>query len=81
MTTNPSGTYSLFGSSEQIERLVMLSRELDQRLLSLDGTVNLVFEALQRNIKDYHQSLSQALTRMHSQGLEGEQLMTSFLTI
>jgi len=79
VTTNPSGTYSLFGSSEQIERLVMLSRELDQRLLSLDGTVNLVFEALQRNIKAYHQSLSQALTRMHSQGLQGEQLMTSFL--
>lgn len=73
------GTHPFFGSSEQMERLVMLARELDQRLLSLDGTVNLVFDALQRNIKTYHQSLSQALARMHSQGLQGEQLMTTFL--
>ncbi|MHC5772672.1 hypothetical protein [Nostoc sp.] len=61
------------------ERLTQLSRELDQRLLSLDGTVNVVFEALQRNINTYYESLSQALARMHSKGMQGEQLMASFL--
>ncbi|MBH8564366.1 hypothetical protein I8748_19610 [Nostoc sp. CENA67] len=66
-------------SSPQVERLTQLARELDQRLLSLDGTVNVVFEALQRNINTYHESLSQALARMHSTGVQGEQLMANFL--
>ncbi|MBD2439534.1 hypothetical protein [Nostoc sp. FACHB-110] len=65
--------------SSQVERLNQFTRELDQRLLSLDGTVNFVFEALQRNINTYHESLSQALAKMHSTGLQGEQLMVSLL--
>ncbi|MEH2322518.1 MAG: hypothetical protein V7K32_02740 [Nostoc sp.] len=74
-----SATQPLLESPDPTERLTHLARELDQRLLSLDGTVNVVFEALQRNINTYHESLSQALARMHSQGMQGEQLMTSFL--
>ncbi|BBD66681.1 hypothetical protein NIES4072_60450 [Nostoc commune NIES-4072] len=74
-----SATQPLLESPDPVERLTHLSRELDQRLLSLDGTVNVVFEALQRNINTYHESLSQALARMHSQGMQGEQLMASFL--
>ncbi|MCC5608267.1 hypothetical protein LC612_16095 [Nostoc sp. CHAB 5834] len=74
-----SATQPLLESPDPTERLTHLSRELDQRLLSLDGTVNVVFEALQRNINTYHESLSQALARMHSQGMQGEQLMASFL--
>lgn len=66
-------------SSGQIEQLTRLGQEFDQRLLSLDGTLNIVFEALQRNIRTYHESLSQALTRMHAQGLQGEQVMVSFV--
>jgi hypothetical protein len=66
-------------SSAQVERLSQFAKDLDQRLLSLDGTLNFVFEALQRNINTYHESLSQALARMHSTGLQGEQLMVSFL--
>jgi hypothetical protein len=74
-----STTQPLLESPDPVERLTQLSRELDQRLLSLDGTVNVVFEALQRNINTYHESLSQALARMHSQGMQGEQMMASFL--
>ncbi|WP_236721330.1 hypothetical protein [Trichormus sp. NMC-1] len=66
-------------SAEGVDRLASLATELDQRLLSLDGTVNVVFGSLERNINSYHQSLSQALTRMHSQGIQGEQLMVNFL--
>ncbi|AFZ25791.1 hypothetical protein Cylst_3667 [Cylindrospermum stagnale PCC 7417] len=65
-------------SPDLVERLAGVARELDLRLRSLDGTVNVVFDALQGNINTYHQSLSQALARMHSQGVQGEQLMASF---
>ncbi|MEH1942907.1 MAG: hypothetical protein V7L01_22180 [Nostoc sp.] len=64
---------------ESPDRLTHLAKELDRRLLSLDGTVNVVFEALQRNINTYSESLSQALARMHSKGMQSEQLMASFL--
>jgi hypothetical protein len=74
-----SATQPFLESPDRVERLTELARELDQRLLSLDGTVNVVFEALQRNINTYYESLSQALARMHSKGMQGEQLMTSFL--
>ncbi|MEH1970819.1 hypothetical protein [Nostoc sp.] len=74
-----SATQPFLESPDRVERLTQLARELDQRLLSLDGTVNVVFEALQRNINTYYESLSQALARMHSKGMQGEQLMASFL--
>jgi hypothetical protein len=75
----PPAVAPVWESSEQGERLSQLTKDLDQRLLSLDGTVNVVFEALQRNINTYHESLSQAIARMHSTGLQSEQLMSSFL--
>ncbi|MHC5724741.1 MAG: hypothetical protein ACYTXY_11485, partial [Nostoc sp.] len=74
-----SATQNFLESPEGAERLTQLARELDQRLLSLDGTVNVVFDALQRNINTYYESLSQAVARMHSKGMQGEQLMASFL--
>ncbi|MEH1936895.1 MAG: hypothetical protein V7L14_24955 [Nostoc sp.] len=74
-----SATQPFLESPDGGERLTQLARDLDQRLLSLDGTVNVVFEALQRNINTYYESLSQALARMHSKGMQGEQLMASFL--
>ncbi len=69
----------LLESQDQLEQLTRLASELDQKLLALDGTVNVVFEALQRNIHTYHESLSQALARMYSQGLQGEQLFGNLI--
>ncbi|MBD2604729.1 hypothetical protein H6G81_09345 [Scytonema hofmannii FACHB-248] len=68
-----------FLESTQVEQITRFAAELDRRLLSLDGTVNIVFEALQRNIHTYHDSLSQALARMHSQGVQTEHLMSNFV--
>ncbi len=65
--------------SGRVENLAKLTDDLDQRLVALDGTVNVVFEALQRNIHAYHDSLSQALSRMHYKGVQGEQLLESFI--
>ncbi|BAY20296.1 hypothetical protein NIES2100_00370 [Calothrix sp. NIES-2100] len=70
---------SLVETSDPQEHLTKLGGNLDQRLASLDGTVNVVFEALQRNIQTYQESLAQALARMHSQGMQGEQVMASFV--
>nr|WP_174783717.1 hypothetical protein [Dolichospermum sp. UHCC 0259] len=74
-----SGIQPILESAERVEQLANLARNLDQRLLSLDGTVNTVFEALERNINAYYHSLSQALAKMHDQGIQGEQLMANFL--
>ena len=65
--------------SGRVENLTKLTNDLDKRLVALDGTVNVVFEALQRNIHAYHDSLSQALSRMHYKGVQGEQLLESFI--
>ncbi|MEH2070907.1 MAG: hypothetical protein V7K47_22565 [Nostoc sp.] len=72
-------TQPFLESPDRVEQLSQLAQDLDRRLLSLDGTVNVVFEALQHNINTYYESLSQALARMHSKGIQGEQLIASFL--
>ena len=88
ITTNPdqknleavtSAIAPILESADKIEQLTNFARNLDQRLLVLDGTVNIVFEALERNINTYYESLSQALAKMHNQGMQGEQLMGNFL--
>jgi phosphate uptake regulator len=66
-------------SQQELERIKRLAAELDQKLRSFDGSVNVVFEALQRNIHTYHDSLSEALLRMHSKGMQGEELLTSLI--
>jgi hypothetical protein len=75
-----SSTPSVLESPDQVEQLSRFAKDLDQKLLALDGTVNVVFEALQRNIHTYHESLSQALARMHTQGVQGEQLLASLIS-
>jgi hypothetical protein len=75
----PPHQQTFWEPSPQIEQLAHITQELDQKLLSLDGTVNVVFDALQRNINTYHESLAQALARMHSTGLQGEQLVANLL--
>ncbi len=67
-------------SADRVEEVARLARELDQKLLALDGTVNVVFDSLQRNVHTYHDSLSQALARMHSKGVQGEQLLTGLIS-
>jgi FtsZ-binding cell division protein ZapB len=66
-------------SSSQVERLSKLAGELDHGLLALDGTVNTVFAALQHNIQTKSESLTQALNRMHGEGLQGEELLKKFI--
>jgi hypothetical protein len=78
-SNTPSLDTSSTESAQQAERLSQLAGELDQKLIALDGTVNIVFEALQRNVHTYHDSLSEAMERMRDRGSEGELLLKSFI--
>ncbi|MFM7365899.1 MAG: hypothetical protein ACKO11_15660 [Cuspidothrix sp.] len=74
-----SGTTPILESAARVEQLTSFTQNLDQRLLALDGTINVIFETLECNINTYYQSLSQALAKMHDHGMQGEQLMANFL--
>ncbi|NJR18686.1 MAG: hypothetical protein HC785_25225 [Calothrix sp. CSU_2_0] len=75
----PSPTPGTPESPQPVERLSQLASELDRKLIALDGTVNIVFEALQRNVHNYHDSLSEAMARMRDRGSQGEQLLKNFI--
>ena len=74
-----STTPALSNSLDRLQQLTRLTSDLDHRLLALDSTVNAVFNALERNILTYHDSLSQSLSRMHSKGVQGENLLTNLI--
>ena len=74
-----SSTPALSDSLDQLQQLTRLTGDLDHRLLALDSTVNAVFNALERNIITYHDSLSESLSRMHSKGVQGEKLLTNLI--
>ncbi|MEM7554879.1 MAG: hypothetical protein AAF378_12400 [Cyanobacteria bacterium P01_A01_bin.84] len=66
-------------SLDRLQHLNRLTSDLDRRLLALDGTVNTVFEALERNVNTYNESLSAAIARMHSQGIQSDELLNNFI--
>lgn len=66
-------------SRARLEQLRLLQREFEQRLRSLDSTVNVVFETLQRNIQSYQESLSGSLEKMHSYGEQGELMFATLV--
>ena len=63
----------------RVEQLQSLQSEVDRRIQSLDSTINVVFETLQRNVQTYQQSLSQALEKMHQTGVQGEQILAALV--
>ncbi len=64
---------------ETSEQLRQLQEKSDQMLTALDANQRAIFEALQRNLHAYQQSLSQGLERMYSLGVQGEMLFTSLV--
>jgi hypothetical protein len=65
---------------ERLERLQALQAQSDQLLLRLDSTLRVVFEALQRNLQSYQDSLGEGLGRMHDMGQQGEAVFAAFVT-
>lgn len=54
------------------EQLQALRSRSDQMLVTLNSTLNIVFESLQHNIHTYQESLIQGLERIHSTGQQSE---------
>ncbi|MGA7932372.1 MAG: hypothetical protein WCA35_02215, partial [Kovacikia sp.] len=51
----------------------------DHLVVNLDSTLKLVFEALERNVQAYQESLTQGLERMHNLGQQGEVMFTGLV--
>ena len=64
------------GTSEQLRQL---QEQSDQMLTTLDANQRTIFEALQRNLHAYEESLSRGLERMYSLGVQGEMLFTTWV--
>lgn len=65
--------------AQRLEQLRSLQVQSDQLLVSLDSTISVVFEAIQRNLQTYQDSLSQGLDRMHGLGQQGEVMFTALI--
>ncbi|MFP4122162.1 hypothetical protein [Coleofasciculus sp.] len=84
---NPSSTSDSPGSpvsgimlpQERLEQLRQLQRESDRMLINLDTNQRTVFEALDRDLHGYQQSLSQGLDKMHRLSNQGELLFTALV--
>ncbi|BAZ17997.1 hypothetical protein NIES4071_98780 [Calothrix sp. NIES-4071] len=66
-------------SSELVERISRSYNKLDQKIVELDGNINLSFETLERNLNNYRDSLSQTLVSMQQNGIQGEQLLQNWI--
>lgn len=79
-TTNHRSTVgSLMSPQERLEQLRQLQLQSDQLLTTLDTDQRVIFEALQRNLHSYQESLSQGLEKMHNLGAQGEMLFATLV--
>ena len=62
----------LLHPQERLEQLRQMQVQSDRALQNLDSTMRVVFEALQRNLHSYQESLTQGLEKMHGLGQQGE---------
>ncbi|MEB3293572.1 MAG: hypothetical protein VKJ24_10460, partial [Synechococcales bacterium] len=65
--------------SADMERLQLLRARTDQLLTSMDTSLHLAFNSLDKNLKSYHDSLAQSIDRMHSLGNQSEVLFNSMV--
>jgi hypothetical protein len=75
-----SAEFASLSPAERLERLQALQAQSDQLLMRLDTTLRVVFEALQRNLQSYQDSLGEGLGRMHNMGQQGEAVFAAFVT-
>jgi hypothetical protein len=73
------GELPLLTPAQRLEQMRLLQIQCDRLLMSLDSNLQVVFEALQRNLKSYQESLSQGLERMHTLGQQGEAMFAALV--
>ncbi len=72
-------TVSSLTPAQRLEQIRQLQVQSDHLLMTLDSSLSVIFEALQRNLQTYSDSLSQSLERMHSLGKQGEVMFTTLV--
>jgi hypothetical protein len=65
--------------AQRLEQMRQLQAQSDHLLMTLDSSLSVIFESLQRNLQTYSDSLSQSLERMHSLGQQGEVMFTTLV--
>jgi hypothetical protein len=77
-------TLSAPAGSTQAESASMgqspVALQSDQMLINFDATLRIVFDALQRDIQAYQESLSQGLDRMHTLGQQSEVMFSALIS-
>lgn len=76
---NQTNIGSVMHSQDRLEQLRQLQDQSDRLLTNLDANQRSLFEALQRNLQGYQESLSQGLEKMHRLGVQGETLFTALV--
>ncbi|MCT7963788.1 hypothetical protein NG791_24220 [Laspinema sp. D1] len=69
----------LLSPEARLEQLQRLQGESDRLLMSLDSTLRVVFEALERNVNSYNDSLVEGLDKMHRLGQQGELMFSALV--
>ncbi|AFY81193.1 hypothetical protein [Oscillatoria acuminata] len=69
----------LLSPEARLEQLQRLQGESDRLLMSLDSTLRVVFESLERNVNSYNDSLVQGLDKMHRLGQQGELMFSALV--
>lgn len=73
-------TGMLAGATEtHVQNLEALQARSDQILSTIDTTLRIVFESMQRNLESYQESLSRGLERMHGLGQQSEAQFAALL--
>ncbi|NER32584.1 MAG: hypothetical protein F6J93_00635 [Oscillatoria sp. SIO1A7] len=72
--------HPLLDPAERLEHLRMLQAQSDRLLISLDSTLRVVFETMQRNLQAYEESLTEGLEKMHRLGQQGEVMFASLVS-
>ncbi|WP_448564134.1 hypothetical protein [Trichothermofontia sp.] len=66
-------------TAEQVKNLEVLQSRTDQILTTIDTTLRVVFESIQRNLESYQDSLTRGLERMHGLGQQSEAQFAALL--
>ncbi|HBW58512.1 MAG TPA: hypothetical protein DEF27_12190 [Oscillatoriales bacterium UBA8482] len=75
----PPASLSNLTPAQRLEQMRQLQAESDHLLITLDSSLSVIFEALQRNLQTYSDSLGQSLERMHSLEKQGEVMFTTLI--
>ncbi len=69
----------LLSPNQRLAQMKLIQSQTDQLLLQMDGTLGLVFGALEKTVQSYQTSLSQGLENMHGLGQQGEVIFKALI--